>query len=135
MTSSLIARFIFLASVLFGLMGLSISSYAGSSGEPLKFTERDEIPEGPGLFSKGSTDGLVIFSSYGFGIGKGKKESDAAYAEPENAQVTRFEEFEAFKKLQESGEDTVVDDYKTFQEYLQWKEWKEYQEWKKSQTQ
>lgn len=107
-----------------------------SSGKYFDAPKSDEIPKGPGLFTKGD-DGAVLFDSKGGGLINPEKEkapsaTAATVQTPENTpQAQDFEDFEAFKQWQEWKKGAVgTGDYKDFQD---WQQWERYQEWKKSQ--
>lgn len=116
-----------------------------ASSKPFDYHSGNEIPKGPGVFSKEKGE-FTIYSSK-------KKQAEAAQkaseqttgevtaATPENALVENAEEFQKFKKWQEEQKEYEAfqqwkqspQNAKAYEEFQQWQRWKAYQEWQKSQ--
>lgn len=109
------------------------------SGKYFEAPQSGEIPNGPGLFTKGD-DGAVVYDSKGGGLIDPHKEKAPEKPAASTGQVTAadqpnpiddFEDFEAFKQWQEwkKGSEGTAE-YKDFKD---WQQWKRYQEWKQRQ--
>lgn len=116
-----------------------------ASSKPFDYHSGNEIPKGPGLFSKDEGE-FTIYSSK-------KKQAEAAQKPPEqaagevsatsseNAPVEKTEEFQQFKKWQEEQKEYEAfqqwkqspQNAKEYEEFQQWQRWKAYQEWQKAQ--
>ncbi len=79
------------------------------AGDLLQYHKIDEIPEGPGLFSRGNENGLVLFSK--------------TYSSDQKPTVTSVNEnMESNPPIPTDGEQ--------YQEFLN-RQWEQFQEWKK----
>lgn len=119
------------ALILLLALSLAMTACAGSRGEPLQYTDRDEIPEGPGLLT--GEDGAFTLE---FGDNAPDQKDDGA-SESDTSDVS-YQEFKAFKQYQESGQQDsgTLDDERLsreYEEFQRWRESQEYQDWKNSQ--
>jgi hypothetical protein len=113
------------------LSSIMIMGAWGCAGKPFDPPRTDEIPKGPGVFTKGS-DGAVLYDS---------KKERSPLVSPSQTPVTssgvteqpaaesNYEEYEGYREWLHWKESAVgTPEYEEFQ---QWREWKKYQEWKK----
>lgn len=119
-----------LALMLLLALSLAFSACAGSGGEPLQYTDRDEIPEGPGLLT--GEDGAFTLE-----FGAGASGDKAGGAPESDSSDVSYQEFKAFKQYQESGQQDsgTLDDEtlsREYEEFQRWRESREYQDWKNS---
>ena len=112
------------------LVSIMIMGVWGCAGKPFDPPRTDEIPKGPGIFTKGA-DGAVLYDS--------NKESLKAQpvsqtpATPSGDQEppdvrSDYEEYEGYRQWLLWKKSAVgTPEYAEFQ---QWREWRKYQEWK-----
>ncbi len=86
------------------------------AGGLLQYNKIDEIPEGPGLFSKGSEDGIVVFSTI----------CSSKISDPDDDVETLSTPEAANSNLPRS----VPADDEEYQKFLDW-QWRQFQQWKK----
>jgi hypothetical protein len=121
---------------LFALLGI-----AGCGGQPFNYHSDNEIPEGPGVFSKEKGAFTVYSSNSGQGESTVKTKEAAATdteaALPASKAASEKTEFEAFQEWkQEQAEFNEFKAWKQSQdgaeeyaEFLEWKRWQEYRRW------
>ncbi len=109
--------------------------------KPFKYHPGNEIPEGPGLFSKEKGE-FTLYDSNKQAAAPQPQATGAAAPAPTMtappADSTEFQQFQAWKKEQQDFEafqewkksETGSREYEEFQE---WKRWKAYSEWMESQ--
>ncbi|MBI3897255.1 MAG: hypothetical protein HY308_03045 [Gammaproteobacteria bacterium] len=104
------------------LISLLTVFLVGCGGTPFTYQSRNEIPEGPGIFS-GETGEFTVYSD------KKAKVNTPATAKVADASTPEaygeFQEFQEFQRWKEANKDTP--EYKEFQD---WREWKAYRAWK-----
>jgi hypothetical protein len=116
---------------------LLLAVLAGCGGVPSHTQRRDEIPDGPGLFS-GEKGHFVIYSDeekkkQATSVAAGDRSESDAPARPESPASTQdefqeFKEYEEYRRWKEAAKDGP--EYREFQE---WREWKAYRAWKEQQ--
>lgn len=101
------------------------------AGKPFAPPQADEIPKGPGVFTKGD-DGAVLYDS-----NKGKSPNastpQTTATSPDGIQQPAvevdYDEYESYRQWLLWKKSAVgTPEYEEFQ---QWREWRNYQEWKK----
>jgi hypothetical protein len=117
-----------LALLLLLTASLVLTACAGSRGEPLQYTDRDEIRDGPGLLT--GEEGAFTLE-----FGGGASDDEAAGSSGSGADEVSYQEYKAFKEYQGSGqqESGARDDEalaREYEEFQKWRESQEYQEWK-----
>ena len=99
--------------------------------KPFDPPQTDEIPQGPGVFTKGD-DGAVLFDSKkksvraadrAPGLPAAGRPGDAPMADED------YEAFEAYRQWLEWKKSNAGTE--AYREFRQWQEWRRYQEWKK----
>ena len=106
------------------LMGI----WACAPAKPFTPPKTGEIPDGPGLFSKGQ-DGVVVFDDAESSSQSVETPPADDSTPPEPVSHEAFEEFEAFQQwLQWKKEKANSAEYEAFK---QWQQWRRYQEWKR----
>jgi hypothetical protein len=118
-----------------GYLILILIGIWGCAGKPFTPPEPNEIPEGPGLFTKekGSVSVSVDL--------KNKPADSTRQAKPETSSEARnsphaspsdYEEFKAYQQWLEWKASALGSP--EYAEFLQWQEWKKDQEWEKSRS-
>lgn len=108
--------------VLLVLSSMASIACAGQQGGILKYTDRSDIREGPGLLTG---------EQGAFTLTLGGGDSTAGAREAAGTDVS-FQEFREFKR---SGDGDVPDEEalrKEYEEFQRWKEWRDYQDRQKS---
>jgi hypothetical protein len=114
---------------------------AGCGGQSFNYHSDNEIPEGPGIFSK--EEGAFTVYSSDSGQGEGNiKTKEAAVTDTEAAQPAskaesekaEFEAFQQWKKEQAEFNEFKAwkqsqDGAEEYAEFLEWKRWQEYRRW------
>lgn len=117
------------ALILLLVLSLVMTACAGSRGEPLQYTDRSDIREGPGLLT--GEDGAFTLN-----FGGSASDDEAGGAPESDTSDVSYQEFKAFKQYQESGQQDsgARDDAlsREYEEFQQWKKSQEYRDWKRS---
>jgi hypothetical protein len=104
----------------------------GCAGRPFDPPRTDEIPDGPGVFSKGQ-DGMVLYDSDKGGLLPDNQEKDsqpspeAVAGEPGPPDHEEFENFQQWLDWKKNAVGTPE-----YEEFQQWLQWRQYQQWEKS---
>jgi len=98
------------------IVGLTLAT-PGIAGELLQFNKIDEIPEGPGLFSKGSVDGVVVFSTVYSSTFSGANDAVENTSTPEPATTHSPQATPSYDK--------------EYQKFLEWQR-EQFQQWRKT---
>ena len=103
------------------------------AGKPFDPPRTDEIPDDPGIFSKGQ-DGMVLYDSDKGGLLPDNQEKDSQPS-PEavggRSGPPDHEEFEDYQQWLDWKKTAVgTPEYEQFQQWLQWRQ---FQKWEKSQ--
>ncbi len=116
----------------------ALASITGCGGQSFDYHSDNEIPEGPGLFSKEKGQFTVYSSNSGQADGNvatTEAAPAAAAAASERADFEAFQqwkkeqsEFEAFQEWKQSKQGA-----KEYQEFLEWQRWREYRQWQEQQ--
>jgi hypothetical protein len=111
--------------LMIGLISLATVACAGSRGETLRYTDRNDIMEGPGLFT--GEEGAFTFS-----FGKDGADEAAGGTDSRGSEVSyrKFETFRQFREAETEATDTGAHS-SAYEDFQLWKEWNEYQEWKR----
>jgi hypothetical protein len=116
---------------------------ACATAKPFEYHSGNEIPEGPGIFTKEKGD-ATLYSSEKAKEGTAVQNASpppAAAAAPAVAPVDNSAEFQQFKQWQdEQKEFEAFQQWKQspqnageYQEFQEWKRWKAYQQWQETQ--
>lgn len=103
------------------------------AGRPFDPPRSDEIPDGPGVFSK-SEDGMVLYDSEKGGLlpdRKGKDPQPSPEAVAGKPGPSDHKEFECYQQWLEWKKYAV--DTPEYEEFQQWLQWRQYQKWKQHQ--
>ncbi|MDH3695654.1 MAG: hypothetical protein OER96_13915 [Gammaproteobacteria bacterium] len=87
------------------------------AGELLQYNKIDEIPDGPGLFSKGSEDGVVLFST--------------VYSSQSKTSNHAVEDTPTTESGNSGLPEPAPADDEEYQEFLEW-QWEQFQQWKQN---
>jgi hypothetical protein len=104
-----------------------------SHGNDFKVPQADEIPDGPGVFTKGD-DGAVLYDSAGSGMVKPASKPTTAQQTPNDtthSRTTEFEEYEAYRQWKHWKDNPQ--NAEAYKEFLEWREWNRYRQWKDKQ--
>lgn len=116
------------------IVWLALTATGCSRGKDFDPPQPGEIPEGPGVFTKGD-DGVVLYDSEGGGLiqPRDQKVSPSAGENTAPAEPTAddFKAYEAYRQWKAWKEDPQ--NKEEFQEFQDWLEWKRYQQWKSTQ--
>jgi hypothetical protein len=119
--------------LLFSLILFSIAIW-NCAGKPFDPPRTGEIPDGPGVFSKGE-DGMVLYDSDKGGLllpvkkeTEAPPSAEAAAGEPNPSDHKEFEDYQQWLEWKKTAVGTPA--YKEFQQWLQWRQ---YQKWKQRQ--
>ena len=112
---------------------LLLVGFWGCAGKPFDPPTPGELPEGPGVFTKG--DGAAVL----YDSKKVNPKSTAVETAPPHVPADQskppseasFEEYEAYRKWLEWKKS--AGDTSEYEEFRQWREWRQYQQWKKRQ--
>ncbi|WP_419661446.1 uncharacterized protein Dvar_18790 [Desulfosarcina variabilis str. Montpellier] len=118
--------------LLFCLYLFSMVACSGA-GRPFDPARADDIPDGPGVFSKGE-DGVVLYDSDKGGLlpdSQAKDPQPSPKAVADEPTPTDHEEFEHYQQWLE-WKKTAVGTPK-YEEFQQWLQWRQYQKWKSGQ--
>lgn len=119
---------------------IALASIAGCGGQSFNYHSGNEIPEGPGLFSKEKGEFTVYRSDSDQADGSVATTTTetapaAAAAASERADFEAFQqwkkersEFEAFQEWKQSKQGA-----KEYEEFLEWQRWREYRQWQEQQ--
>lgn len=127
------------------LSAISLAGFTGCGGQSFDYHSDNEIPEGPGLFSKEKGEFTVYSSDSG--------QADGSVATTESAPTTTetapaaeaaaseradFEAFQQWKKEQSEFEafqewKRSKQGAKAYEEFLEWQRWREYRQWQEQQ--
>ena len=133
---------------LFSILALAVTLLFGcAQSKPYKYHSGNEIPEGPGLFSKEKGEFTLYDSNK---QAAAPQPATSAAAAPAGAAAStqamtappadskEFQQFQAWKKEQKEFE--AFQEWKKseqgsreFEEFQEWKRWKAYSEWMESQ--
>jgi hypothetical protein len=113
------------------LVFLTIMGLWACAGKPFDPPQADEIPKGPGVFTKGD-DGAVLYDSKKERLPHASAPQTPA-ASPDGIQQPAaevdYDEYESYRQWLLWKKSAVgTPEYEEFQ---QWREWRNYQEWKK----
>jgi hypothetical protein len=128
-------RFVMIAHLMrIALMVWIVASFLGCSrGTDFEVPQADNIPNGPGVFTKGN-DGAVLYDSKGGNIIQPAPQPTAAQqtaSETTTSQTTAFEEYEAYRQWKHWKNNPQ--NAEAYQEFLEWREWNRYRQWKDKQ--
>lgn len=117
-----------------GLMVWFAASILGCGrGNNFEVPQADNIPAGPGVFTKGN-DGAVLYDSKDGSIVQPAPQPTAAQqtaTETTTSQTAEFEEYEAYRQWRRWKNDPQ--NAEAYQEFLEWREWNRYRQWKDKQ--
>ncbi len=105
---------LFVRSLSLGYLVLILIGFWGCAGKPFTPPEPNEIPEGPGLFTK--EEGKVVLSvDLNEGAPPSRPEAESSDSPDAKTMTTPVEDPD-------------------YEEFLQWQEWKKYQDWKRKES-
>jgi hypothetical protein len=114
---------------------ISIGSL-GCTVTPFDAPQTDEIPKGPGVFSKGD-DGVVLYDSNQQSSDHrtpasiepaDKGNTEQPVPPPHGSDDAEFEAYQQFKIWKKSAAGT-----KEYEEFQQWRQWQQYRQWQQNQ--
>jgi hypothetical protein len=122
--SNMLTRMVLLVSIM--IMGVW-----SCAGRPFDPPQADEIPKGPGVFTKG-VDGAVLYDSNKErlpAVSPSQTPATFSGGSEQPAAESEYEDYEGYRQWLRWKKSAVgTPEYEEFQ---QWREWRKYQEWKK----
>ena len=113
------------------LVFLMVMGVWACAGKPFNPPQADEIPKGPGVFTKGD-DGAVLYDSNKQRVPDDAPTPQTPAATPggiqQPAAEVDYDEYESYRQWKLWKKSAVgTPEYEEFQ---QWREWRNYQKWK-----
>ncbi|MBW2514127.1 MAG: hypothetical protein JRE21_06115 [Deltaproteobacteria bacterium] len=113
------------------LVFLMVMGVWACAGKPFNPPQADEIPKGPGVFTKGD-DGAVLYDSNKERLPDDASTPQTPAASPDGIQQPAaevdYDEYESYRQWKLWKKSAVgTPEYEEFQ---QWREWRDYQKWK-----